>query len=238
MGFVRRGGVGVAVVAAGLVGMGFLFAGSASAHVTVAAPGVSVGQSDALITFRVPDESDSASTVGFKVQLPIDHPLLGILVAPQPGWTATVVNTKLPAPVHTDDGDITEAASEIDWTADAGAGIKPGFFGQFTMIAGSLPEGVSTLTFKAIQAYSDKRVVSWVEVPAAGSTVQPDHPAPTLHLAATTTASPTPAATHPAATTAGASKSAATTGIILGAVGVLLGALALAIVLLRGRTKA
>ncbi len=77
----------------------FLGAGVASAHVTVAAPGVTAGASDAAITLRVPDESATASTVGLKVQLPIDHPIVGVLVAPVTGWTAKITNTKLAKPI-------------------------------------------------------------------------------------------------------------------------------------------
>ncbi len=169
----------VVSVAAALL---LLSAGVASAHVTVSAPGVTEGASDAAITFRIPDESATANTVGVKVQLPTDHPIAGVLVAPVAGWTAKIINTKLATPIKTDDGDITEAVSEIDWAADAGGGVAPGFFGQFTIIAGQLPKGVSTLTFKAIQTYSDKTVVSWIEEAAPGSTAEPDHPAPELNL--------------------------------------------------------
>lgn len=138
----------------------FLGAGVASAHVTVAAPGVIAGASDAAITFRVPDESATASTVGLKVALPTDHPIAGVLVAPVTGWTAKITNTKLAKPITTDDGTITEVVSEIDWTADADAGIKPGFFGQFTVIAGQLPDGVDMLTFKAISRCTAVRLRS------------------------------------------------------------------------------
>ena len=177
-------------------------AGPAWAHVTVAAPGVTVGASDAVITFRVPTESATASTVGLKVQLPLDAPIAGVLVAPVPGWTATITNTKLATPITTDDGQITEVVSEVDWTASPGAGIKPGFFGQFTIIAGKLPDKVTTLTFKAIQTYSDRSVVSWIETPAPGSSAAPEHPAPTLTLASADASTPAATATHSSSSTA------------------------------------
>ncbi|MGI8668058.1 MAG: YcnI family copper-binding membrane protein [Jatrophihabitans sp.] len=231
---------GVAVLTlSGAVGLsGLLSAGAASAHVTVAAPGASVGASDAAITFRVPDESDAASTVGLKVQLPTDHPIAGVLVAPLPGWTSTITTTKLSTPIKTDDGDITEVVSEIDWTAQAGQGIKSGYFGQFSIIGGALPDDVSSLTFKAIQTYSDKSVVSWIDVAAPGSTVEPDHPAPTLTLAAAKPAGSAPvtaSTTAPAVATASGGDGKATTAVVLGVLGILLGGAALALVLLRGR---
>lgn len=198
-------------------------AAPAVAHVTVAAPGVTVGASDAAITFRVPDESATASTVGLKVQLPTDTPIAGVLVAPVTGWRATVTDTKLPTPITTDDGQITEVVSEIDWAASPGAGIKPGFFGQFTIIAGKLPDTATTLTFKAIQTYSDRSVVSWIETPAPGSAAQPEHPAPTLTLA------PADAAT-PAATATQARSSTAATVLAVIALVVAAAALGLAVV--------
>lgn len=223
-----------AVLMTGLVVAGVWGATTALAHVTVTAPGVVAGDSDATIVFRVPDESDSASTVGLKLQLPTDTPIPGVLVAPQPGWTATITQAKLANPIQTDDGAISEVVSEIDWKANAGAGIKPGFFDQFTIIGGKLPDGVTTLTFKAIQSYSDGTQVAWIEAPAQGSSAEPEHPAPTLHLPAAA-GSGTVVAPGAAGSNSGASKGAAITGIVLGAIGVALGAAALVLVLRRGR---
>lgn len=234
-----------AILTAGLWASAFVGAGAASAHITVAAPGVTAGASDASITFRVPDESDRASTIGLKVQLSTGHPIAGVLVAPQPGWTAKITQTKLNTPIKTDDGDITEVVSEIDWTADARSGIKPGYFGEFTIIGGKLPDGVSSLTFKAIQTYSDKSIVSWIEEAAPGSTTEPEHPAPTLQLAVATrsgsasssapssSSSPTVAAT--AADSSSDSSGKATVGVVLGIIAILLGAAALALAVLRRR---
>jgi uncharacterized protein YcnI len=222
----------VTLVLLGLFGAGLLWAGAASAHVTVAAPGVTEGASDATIVVRVPTESDAASTTGLKLQLPTDHPIAGVLVAPIDGWTATIKNTKLATPLKTDDGDITEVVSEIDWQASAGGGIKPGFFGQFTIIAGKLPDGVNSLTFKAIQSYSDGSSVSWIEQAAPGSSAEPEHPAPVLQLAASSSAaggSGSAAVSH--SSSSGSGK--ATTGIVLGIVGIVLGGGALVLVLLR-----
>jgi len=243
--FVHRSSA-LAILTLGVGAATVLGAGAASAHVTVAAPGVAVGATDAVITFHVPDESATASTVGLKVQLPTDHPIAGVLVAPIPGWTAKITQTKLSTPIKTDDGDITQVVSEIDWTADATSGIKPGYFGQFTIIGGKLPNDASALTFKAIQTYSDKSIVSWIEQAAPGSTTEPDHPAPTLQLAAPTTtthsssaanSSPasSPTVTAAAANSSTDSSSTATAGVVLGVVGILLGAAALTLVLLRRR---
>lgn len=246
-----RRAAAVLVLTAGLAAAALLSASPAAAHVTVSAPGVAAGDSDAVITLRVPDESASASTVGLKVQLPTDHPIAGVLVLPLPGWTAKIIQTKQTTPIHTDDGDITEVVSEIDWTADAGGGIKPGYFGQFSIIGGKLPDGVNTLTFKAIQSYSDNTSVSWIEEPAPGSSVEPEHPAPELKLAAASSGSQpagSSSATASSATASSAQASSAqssspssssssngnaTVGVVLGVIGILLGAAALALALRR-----
>jgi periplasmic copper chaperone A len=120
---------GSAALGAALVVASLWSAGAAWAHVTVTAPGVAAGDSDAMVVFRVPTESDTASTVGLKVQLPTDTPIAGVLVAPQPGWTASITESKLAKPIQTDDGAITEVVSEVTWKAEAGAGIVLGAIG-------------------------------------------------------------------------------------------------------------
>lgn len=84
----------VLIVAAMLTAM-LALAAPASAHVTVSAPGATSGGSDEVITFRVPTESDTASTTGLWVQLPVDAPIAGVLVRPIPGWTHTQQTVKL-----------------------------------------------------------------------------------------------------------------------------------------------
>jgi uncharacterized protein YcnI len=169
----------LAVALAAVIG----FAWPASAHVTVNSPGATQG-GYAVLTFRVPTESATASTTKLQVRFPADTPIASVLVQPHPGWTFKTVTAKLDKPITTDDGDsITEAVAEIDWTADSAAdAIKPGEFDQFLVSAGPLPKADS-LAFAAIQTYSDGSVVNWNETAAPGSTAEPDHPKPTLMLA-------------------------------------------------------
>ena len=152
----------------------------AFAHVTVSATDATPGGSDVEITFRVPNEIPSARTVLLAVQFPLDTPIADVLVQPTAGWSFTEKTARLAKPIVTDDGDVTEAVSEVDWHA-TGTGIGAGEFGAFTVIAGQLPEAKS-LTFKAIQTYSNGTKVSWIELPAPGSTADLAHPAPVLSL--------------------------------------------------------
>src|SRR3954452_3486973 len=117
----RRAGV---VAAAGVL----TAAGVASAHVTVHPESYAKGATDGVLTFRVPNEEDSASTTEVQVFLPTDHPVLGVLVSPRDGWTAKVTTTKLKTPVKTDDGTVTEAVSEITFT---GGKIIAGHYEDF-----------------------------------------------------------------------------------------------------------
>jgi uncharacterized protein len=184
-------------------------ADAASAHVTVTAPGATRGGSDQEITFRVPVEKD-IDTVGLKVALPTETPIADVLVEPVPGWTHTEKTVKLTTPIVTDDGNITDAVSEIDWSAQAGHGLAPGEFGAFTVIAGQLPDTPS-LTFKAIQTYRDGSQVDWTQTEAPGSTADLDNPAPVLALSPASAAGATPASvatSNPAAVTTTASTEA------------------------------
>ena len=253
-------GMAVAVLACSAWIAGLLGAGAAAAHVSVSSPAAVQG-GYATVTFKVPTESATASTTGLKVQLPADQPLASVSVLPMNGWTYTVTKAKLATPISSDDGDITEAVSVIEWKADsAQTAIKPGEFNQFTISAGPLPKAAS-MTFKAIQTYSDGTAVSWIEQAAEGSSTEPEHPAPVLQLSApgsTAPSSAAPGSAAPAGTTPSASATASATAtgpavssssdddsattranlaLALGAVGVLLGGIALAAALLGRRAR-
>jgi uncharacterized protein YcnI len=172
----RRAGVVTALAASGL----FVAAGVASAHVTVHPDSYAKGATDGVLTFRVPNEEDTASTTKVQVFLPTDHPVLGVLVSPSDGWTAKVTNTKLKTPVKTDDGTITDAVSEITWT---GGKIGSGHYEDFNVAFGQLPDDADQLTFKALQTYSDGKTVRWIEQAGQGED-EPENPAPVLKLTA------------------------------------------------------
>ena len=162
------------------------FAGVAQAHVTVNPSDATQG-GYTRIAFRVPTESDTLSTTKVQVNLPTDEPVASVSIMPVPGWTAKVIPTRLAKPITTDDGDqVTEAISEIDWTADSAAtAIKPGEFQEFPVSLGPLPE-TDSMTFKALQTYSDGSIVRWIDVATPGGP-EPEHPAPVLHLAKAST---------------------------------------------------
>ncbi|MER5397550.1 YcnI family protein [Streptomyces sp. NPDC002599] len=172
----RRTGTVAALAAAGVL----TAAGAAFAHVTVHPESYAKGATDGLLSFRVPNEEDTASTTKVQIFLPTDHPVLGVLVTPQAGWTARATTVKLKKPVKTDDGTITDTVSEITWT---GGRIRHGEFQDFQVAFGQLPDDVDQLTFKTLQTYSDGKVVRWIEQPQKGEE-EPESPAPVLALTA------------------------------------------------------
>jgi uncharacterized protein YcnI len=166
-----------ALIAAATTAGVLLFAIPALAHITVT-PGSAQPGSAAVLTFHVPNEEASAYTNRVDVQIPTDHPIAQLLVKPVAGWTVSVKTSTLAKPLVTDDGSFTTAVSEVIWS---GGKIAPGQFQDFSVSADPLPQGVSQLTFKAIQTYSNGDVVRWIDVPQPGQPA-PDHPAPVLAL--------------------------------------------------------
>ncbi|GAA0565547.1 hypothetical protein GCM10010172_56370 [Paractinoplanes ferrugineus] len=188
-----------ALVAAVVGGLTLALAAPASAHVTVN-PNTATPGGYTKVTFRVPNESDTASTTKVEVNLPADKPVASVSLKPVPGWTAEAVKSKLATPIKAHDTEITEAVSKITWTAQTGSDIKPGTFQEFDVSLGPLPES-GQLVFKALQTYSDGTVTRWIDEPTTDGS-EPEHPAPVLKLTAATAtdaaaAAPTAAAAAP-----------------------------------------
>ncbi|KUM98652.1 hypothetical protein AQI88_02395 [Streptomyces cellostaticus] len=226
----RRAAAVTALTAAGLLAA----AGVASAHVTVHPESYAKGATDGVLSFRVPNEEDSASTTKVQVFLPTDHPVLGVLVHPQDGWTAKVTTTKLKTPVKTDDGTITDAVSEITWT---GGKIGAGQYEDFDVAFGQLPDDTGQLSFKTLQTYSDGKVARWIEESSGGD--EPENPVPVLKLTAggeTTAPAAAKSSNAAAAKSADASDSTARGLGIAGLVVGVLGLAAAAFALVRSRS--
>ena len=203
-------------------------ANSASAHVTVSSPDAKPG-GYAKLVFRVPSESDTASTTKLVVSLPKDRPFASVGAQVKDGWKVVKTTEKLPAPVKVGDVTLTEAITTVTWTAAAG-GVPPNDFDEFALSVGRIPEGVDTLNFPAVQTYSDGEVVKWEEIAKDGAE-KPEHPAPSLKL---TTAITPVAATTDAENEGGTD----TLARVLGGAGLLLGLIGLGLGLRAGRGKA
>jgi uncharacterized protein YcnI len=218
----RAVGVGTAAAVAVL-----LLATPALAHITITPASAPAGSTNVL-TFHVPNEEAHADTTRVDIQIPTAHPIALLLVKPVLGWRISVRTVTLPKPIVTDDGQFTQAVSEVIWS---GGKIPPGQFQDFAVSADSLPDGVSQLPFKSIQTYSNGDVVRWIDLQQPGQP-EPDHPAPVLTL---TTAAPAKTA---AATATSASSGSDGTARALAIAGLLAGLLALVVAGLRRRRPA
>ena len=203
-----------------------------SAHVTVNANSAVQG-GYAKVTFRVPNESDTASTTKVEVNLPADTPFASVSLKPVAGWTMAPVKSKLAKPIDAHGTQINEAVMKITWTATGDAAIKPGQFQEFDVSLGPLPQ-VPQVVFKALQTYSDGNVVRWIDEPTTDGT-EPEKPAPVLKLtpaAATDAPAAATSSTAPTVSAAGAAEPdgngtwAGIVGIGLGLAALVLGLLA------------
>lgn len=119
-----------------------LVASPAWGHVTVSTDNPQPG-GFAVYTVRVPNESDTASTIRVEVQIP--ETLGASRYEPVAGWTVSL-----------DDGVLVAE----------GGSIAPGEFVEFRFQARN-PDDATELAFPAIQTYDDGEVVEWIGPPEA-----------------------------------------------------------------------
>ncbi len=173
------------VFTAALVGLAASVTGAstASAHVTVASADAAPGGYGKVV-FRVPNESDTASTMSLRIQIPVEAALASLRVQPVPGWTATLTNSELAEPLEAHGQEITSYVSVVEFRA-TGAGIAPGEFQEFALSGGPFPEA-DELTYPSVQTYSDGSESAWIEPAVDGE--EAEQPAPVLALTGSTTA--------------------------------------------------
>jgi uncharacterized protein YcnI len=148
---------------------------AASAHVTISPDAAEPG-SYALLTVKVPNESDTASTNRVEIFLPTDTPFSSVRYVPVPGWTAELVRETLAEPVMVGESEITEAVTSVVWTAQPGSEIANGQLQVFPLSLGPIPDTGSIL-LPADQGYTDGTTVSWSE-----EGEEAEHPAPVLYI--------------------------------------------------------
>jgi uncharacterized protein YcnI len=145
---------------------------AASAHVTVQ-PEEAVAGDFTRLDVRVPNERDNASTT--KVDLQFPPGFLSVSTEPVPGWQSKITMRKLDKPVEQFGEQVTEEVGQISFT---GGEIAPGQFQDFGLSVGVPDKPGSTLSFKAVQTYSNGEVVRWIGPPDS------DEPAPQVKLTA------------------------------------------------------
>jgi uncharacterized protein YcnI len=199
-------------------------AAPAFAHVTANPDTVQKG-GYGVVTFRVPDEDDTAGTVALTVNLPTDHPFSSVRTTPIAGWTVTTSEVALNPPLKDDDGNaITKTIGSVTWKANPGNKIAPGQYLDFPLSLGPFPDNVDVIRMPAVQTCDNGTVVNWADPPNADGS-EPEHPAPSVTLTAATSDA------HGGMTTTAAPaappSSDDTTARWLGGAGLLVGALGL-----------
>ena len=140
---------------------------SAWAHVHASSDNAVRGGT-AIVTFQVPNESDKgAATTALTITLP---DVASARTEIMPGWTAKLDRDAASGTVHS-----------VTWTAAPGGGIPVDQFALFRLSV-QLPN-TDTVNFPATQTYADGSVVKWDQPPLPGGG-EPEHPVPTLTLAA------------------------------------------------------
>lgn len=144
-----------------MIGTFSLFAGAASAHVTVQPKETSQGNYE-VFTVKVPSESEEVPTSRVEVKIPEDVNITRL--EPKPGWTYEVQK------------DASGKITSVIWTTE-GEGLLPIEFGMFNM-SGKVGDKATEIVWKAYQTYKDGNVVEWVgsedaEKPASVTEVHP-----------------------------------------------------------------
>ncbi len=218
---IRRSATAAALTLAAVATAVLGLAGPASAHVTINPQEAAQG-GYGRFAFRVPNESDTASTARVEVVLPENAPVGSVSTMPVAGWTVRVQKRKVDPPIDVHGSQLTEAVATVTWTAAAGGGVKPGEFQEFPVSMGPLPQ-VDRMVFKVLQTYSDGDVSRWIEEPTPGQE-EPEDPAAVLTLTAASPAASAPGGddedSDPGATALGVA------GLVAGLAGLILGGLA------------
>ncbi|MFP7300219.1 YcnI family protein [Neobacillus niacini] len=138
-----------------------LFAGMASAHVTVLPKETTQGSYE-MFTVRVPSENDTVPTTQVKVEFPSEVNISRF--EPKPGWKYEIQK------------DASDKITSVTWTSEE-EGLTATEFGLFNM-QGKVADEATEIVFKAYQTYQDGSVVEWTgapdsQKPASVTTVNP-----------------------------------------------------------------
>lgn len=216
------------IAAAAAASMALAIPATAGAHVTVAPqslPAEGYGE----VALNVPHGCEDAPTTKLTVKMP--DQVIGATPQEVAGWRVTTREGKLPKPAEAHGERITEGVREITWTA-TGAPLDPHHFQKFGIVVNLAGTKGETAYFKAVQQCEGGDETAWIEIPAAGATEEPEHPAPAVALTAAGSEHGS-AASAPSDGGDGGTDTISIVALIVGALG--LGAGATALVLGRRR---
>jgi uncharacterized protein YcnI len=216
---------------------------SAQAHISLHPNTIPAG-AFATLDVRVPGEQEGAYVR--KVDVLFPQGFTGVDYENVPGWSTHIIETKLATPIKEDGETIDTEVSQIVWTWTGPLGkVNNGQFINFPLSL-AIPGNAAgkALEFRTVQTYSNGQVVHWIS-----PSLTAEHPAPRINVTAKggviediagdeagpevgqTAASPGTSAPTPATVKSsggGASKGLGIAALILGALGLLAGLLAIA----------
>ena len=226
-------------VAIALVAGLFVAPAAAQAHISLHPNTIPAG-AFATLDVRVPGEQEGAHVT--KVDVLFPPGFVGVDYENVAGWSTHVIETKLATPITEDGETIDTEVSQIVWTWTGPLGkVDNGQFINYPLSV-AIPDDAAgkPLEFRTVQTYSNGQVVHWID-----PSLTAEHPAPRINVTAkggvvqevagdeagpeagaTGSGSTTPAATS-THTSGGASTGLAVAALVVGLVGLALGALAL-----------
>ncbi len=209
---------------------------SAQAHISLHPNTIPAG-AFATLDVRVPGEQEGAHVT--KVDVLFPPGFVGVDYENIPGWSTSLIETKLATPIKEGGETINTEVSQIVWTWNGPTGeVNNGQFINFPLSL-AIPANAAgkALEFRTVQTYSNGQVVHWIEpaltaehpsprinVTAKGGLIEEvagDEAGPTAGETAGSPSSAPAAATTPSS--GGASKGLGIAALIVGALGVLIG---------------
>jgi hypothetical protein len=172
-----------------------LAAAPAAADVAVT-PGEAAQGDAANLTFRITNDSRTASVTAIEVSLPADTPIAEVYPMSVPDWAPSMTNVKVDKPVESLHGyQLTDVTTAVKWIAMPDRALAPGATTELYLAIGPLP-AVAQLSFQVVLSNSDgtqTRGTDPVLVLKAGAAGQGgDHAAAHGGAAPATTAAPAP----------------------------------------------
>ncbi len=229
------------MIAAVLATAALVAPAAAQAHISLHPNTIPAG-AFATLDVRVPGEQEGAYVT--KVDVLFPSGFTGVDYENVAGWSTHVVETKLATPIQEDGETIDTEVSQIIWSWTGPLGkVNNGQFINFPLSL-AIPENATgkALEFKTVQTYSNGQVVHWIE-----PSLTAEHPSPRINVtakgglieevagheagpeagqsAASSSASAPATATK---SSSGASKGLGIAALIIGALGLLIGLIALA----------
>lgn len=150
---------------------------SAQAHVTVSPPDVPA-EGYSTLKFTVPHGCDGAATRRVVVKLPPQ--VVSATPEAVPGWTAKTKTGKLAKPVEQHGETVTTGVREVTWT---GGPLPDNEFVEFGLSVSVSGQVGDVAEFKTVQNCVDGSEAAWIQKTVEGQD-EPDYPAPTLTLTA------------------------------------------------------